>query len=140
MNTLLPKKQSYDGFSFTQLQTRAYPYLIWLAQNHHQALAVLLLLEKSATILNTVQATQQVLCDALNLSESTVQRAISLLKRCGFIDQSDGQYYINSQIFWKTDRDHAFDHSFADPLILPKGEVYPLIKSRTKALHQILPK
>lgn len=139
MDALQSKKQPFDGFSFTQLQTRAYPYLIWLAQNHPQALAILLLLEKNATILNTVQTTQQVLCEVLHLSPSTVQRAISVLKRCKCIDQADGQYYINSEIFWKTDRDGAFDHSFSAPLIL-SNEAYPLIRSRTKTLHQILPK
>lgn len=101
------KEEKNSPFSeFAQLNLKNTDYIISLNKQNPNAVNILLFMFKHMNGYNAMSCSQRVFMEQFELSRSTVARAISDLKKHGFIyiakNGASNIYHINSNLVWKS--------------------------------------
>lgn len=111
---------------WTQFNNEHTKELIGLAMKYPKAHAILYFLIDQMDNYNALVCSYQVIEDALGISKSTCQRAISQLKKFGFIAvQKSGSanvYTINDKVYWKSWGNNRQYSKFPANVVLAKSE------------------
>ena len=111
---------------YTQQNLERTKELVWLAMKHPVAMAIFLIFMDKMDKKNGVVCSNQALCELLDVSERTISRAISALRKRGFITVlktgRENVYAVNDTVTWKDSGNKLYMSTFHATVILSLNE------------------
>jgi hypothetical protein len=140
------KNEIKKGSGFVKDYRDSLAVRIKLQNENKNALIIFDFLKFNMDNYNAIVCSSKLIEEALNLSESSVARAIKALQNNKFIEiaktGSSNVYFINSNISWSTDENLKESSSFSAKVMIAKSEQTKIfevkneIKEKTKKAKQ----